>query len=89
MKLINGMTMTLFPWQPRCALVSGVGNRSRYSQETHLDLRVKRPFIRPILIKFELRRQILVKLLNLNCHENPSNGSRCVIRLDIQTLANR
>lgn len=59
MKLINGIAMTLLPWQPQCAVLSGVADRGRYSQETHLDLRVKRPYIHPILTKIELCRQIL------------------------------
>jgi hypothetical protein len=30
---MNGMTMVLFPWQPQCALMNEVGDRSRYSQK--------------------------------------------------------
>jgi hypothetical protein len=42
-KLTNEISMASLPCQPQCALVTGVGERARYSEGTHLGPPLKCP----------------------------------------------
>jgi hypothetical protein len=84
-KLMNGMAMASLPWQPRRALFSEVGG-ARHFQETHLGVRVKYLLFVSHFNQNWTLSTCLVKLpnidgwvaRNMNCHENPSSGSRVV-----------
>jgi hypothetical protein len=70
------MAVASFPWQPDCAPFSGIRGRARCSHKIIWDPVLNVCYFCPILTNVKLCQQILVKLSNINRHENASSCSQ-------------
>jgi hypothetical protein len=74
---MNGMAMDSLPWQPH-VFASVEQEGMKYTRKrVWVSFKLFR-LCCPILTEIEFCRQILVKLSNINCHDNPCSESRVV-----------
>jgi hypothetical protein len=88
--LMNGMATASFSWQPRCALVTWAGDRTRYSERVNLDLRLKCPLLssdlnRSWIFSADFSKTLQYKLSRKSIKCEPS----CLIRIDRRTLRSK